>query len=175
MTEGSELRDQARQVLLEGLAGADLEVTEVGEDRWMTMLAGEWKRTIPVLFHLEDRSLSLTSLFSGVPDEGHAEVYRILLHRNQRSGPVHFALDDEGDLILTGDLPLAALDARMLDEVLGSVLSLADDTFNQVLRTGFATYLEAEQRWRAGAGMPPNPVGDPVRDAGRAPGGSAQT
>lgn len=175
MTTRSELRDQARQVLLDGLAAAELDVTEVGENRWMTMLAGEWKRTIPVLFHLEDRSLSLTSLFSGVPDEGHAEVYRILLHRNQRSGPVHFALDDEGDLILTGDLPLAALDARMLDEVLGSVLSLADDTFNQVLRTGFATYLEAEQRWRAGAGMPPNPVGDPVHETGRAPGDTAGT
>jgi len=175
MTRHSELRDQARRVLLDGLAGAGLEVTEVDEDRWMTMLAGDWKRTIPVLFHLEDRSLSLTSLFSGVPDEGHAEVYRILLHRNQRSGPVHFALDDEGDLILTGELPLAALDPRMLDEVLGLVLSLADETFNQVLRTGFATYLEAEQRWRAGAGMPPNPVGAPVRDPGRAPSGPAQS
>ncbi len=174
MARHSQLRDQARQVLLDGLADADLEVTEVSEDRWMTMLAGEWKRTIPVLFHLEDRSLSFTSLFSGVPDEGHAEVYRILLHRNQRSGPVHFALDDEGDLILTGELPLAALDARMLDEVLGSLLSLDDETFNQVLRTGFATYLEAEQRWRAGAGMPPNPVGAPRHDPGRTPAGPAQ-
>jgi hypothetical protein len=174
MTRTSELRDRARQVLLDGLTGAGLEASEAGEDRWMTMLAGEWKRTIPVLFHLEDRSLTFTSLFSGVPDEGHAEVYRILLHRNQRSGPVHFALDDEGDLILTGDVPLAALDARMLDEVLGSILSLADQTFNQVLRTGFATYLEGEQRWRAGAGMPPNPVGDPIRGDGQAPAGPGQ-
>jgi hypothetical protein len=174
MTRSSERREVARRVLLDGLADAGLEVTEVGEDRWMTMLSGEWKRTIPVHFHLEDRSLGFTSLFSGVPDEGHAEVYRILLHRNQRSGPVHFALDDEGDLILTGEMPLAAFDDRFLDEVLGSILSLADQTFNQVLRTGFATYLEAEQRWRSGAGMPPNPVGDPVHADGRPPGGPAQ-
>ena len=174
MARTSQERERAEQVLLEGLSAADLEVTEVGEDRWMTMLAGEWKRTIPVLFQLEERSLRLTSLFSGVPDEGHGEVYRILLHRNQRSGPVHFALDDEGDLILTGDLPLAALDARMLDEVLGSVLSLADATFNQVLRTGFASYLDAEQRWRASAGMAPNPVGEPVRGDGAAPGRRGQ-
>jgi len=162
MTRASEPRDRGRRVLLDGLAAAGLDVTEVGEDRWMTMIAGEWKRTIPVLFQLEDRSLRLTSLFSGAPDEGHAEVYRILLQRNQRSGPVHFALDDEGDLVLTGDLPLAAFDPRTLDEVLGSVLELADRTFNQVLRTGFVTYLGAEQRWRAGAGLAPNPVGDPV-------------
>ena len=157
----SSRRERAREVLLGGLEAAGLEVDASGEDRWMTMLSGEWKRTIPVQFELGDRSLKLTSLFSGVLDEGHAEVYRILLQRNQRSGHVHFALDDEGDLVITGTVPLAALDAALLDEVLGSVLSLADGTFNQVLRTGFATYLAAEQRWRANAGMPPNPVGDP--------------
>jgi len=153
--------DRARGVLRDGLAAAGLEVTEVGDDRWMTMLEGEWKRTIPVLLDLGDRRLTVTSLFSGVPDEGHAEVYRILLQRNQRPGPVHFALDDEGDLILTGSLPLAALDADSVDELLGQVLTYADETFNQVLRTGFAGYLEAEQRWRASAGLPPNPIGDP--------------
>jgi hypothetical protein len=98
-------------------------------------------------------------LFSGVPDEGHAEVYRILLHRNQRPGPVHFALDDEGDLILTGSVPLEAVDAERVDELLGAVLALSDETFNRVLRAGFAGYLELEQKWRAKVGLPPNPAG----------------
>jgi len=160
-------RDGARRVLLDGLAAAGLEVTSVGDDRWMTMLEGEWKRTIPVLMDLGDRRLTLTSLFSGVPDEGHVEVYRILLQRNQRPGPVHFALDDEGHLILTGALPLVALDAATIDELLGQVLTFADETFNQVLRTGFASYLDAEQRWRASAGLPPNPVGDPGHSSDR--------
>jgi hypothetical protein len=156
-------RDRARDALLSTLEANELEVNAVGEDRWMTMLAGEWKRTIPLLLDLEERSLKVTSLLAGVPDEGHAEVYRILLQRNQRPLPVHFALDDEGDLILTGQVPLVALDARAVDELLGAVLTLSDETFNQVLRTGFASYLEVEQRWRAQAGLPPNPVGDPVR------------
>lgn len=159
--------DRAREVLLHGLAAAGLEVAEVGNDRWMTMMEGEWKRTIPVLLDLGDRRLTVTSLFSGVPDEGHVEVYRILLQRNQRPGPVHFALDDEGDLILTGSLPLAAVDAESVDELLGQVLTYADETFNQVLRTGFASYLEAEQRWRASAGLPPNPIGEPASPSDR--------
>ena len=154
-------RDVARRTLLDTLEAAGLTVDEVGEDRWLTMLAGEWKRTIPVLLALDERHLKVTSLFAGRPDENHAEVYRILLQRNQRSGPVHFALDDEGDLILAGAVPVAALDARAVDELLGTVLTLADETFNQVLRAGFASYLDAEQRWRAKAGLPPNPVGDP--------------
>jgi hypothetical protein len=155
------VREQARKVLLTGLDAAGLEVTAVAEDRWMTMLSGEWKRTIPLLLELGERTLKVTSLLAGVPDEGHEEVYRILLQRNQRPAPVHFALDDEGDLILTGAVPLAALDERAVDELLGAVLTLSDETFNQVLRTGFAGYLDAEQRWRAKVGMPPNPVGDP--------------
>lgn len=154
-------RDRARQALLDTLTAAELTVDEVGEDRWLTMLSGEWKRTIPLLLDLEERALKVTSLLAGVPDEGHVEVYRILLRRNQRPLPVHFALDDEGDLILTGRVPLVALDERAVDELLGAVLTLCDETFNQVLRTGFAGYLEVEQRWRAKNGMPPNPVGDP--------------
>jgi hypothetical protein len=156
-----EARDRARQALLGTLDATDLDVQEVGEDRWMTMLSGDWKRTIPLLLDLEERSLRITSLLAGVPDEGHAEVYRILLQKNQRPLPVHFALDDEGDLVLVGQLPVVAVDERAVDELLGAVLTLSDETFNQVLRAGFASYLEVEQRWRAKAGLPPNPVGDP--------------
>jgi hypothetical protein len=153
-------KDRARDVVLGTLEANDLAVQEVGEDRWMTMLSGEWKRTIPLLLDLEERTLKVTSLLAGVPDEGHAEVYRILLQRNQRPLPVHFALDDEGDLVLVGQLPLVAVDERSIDELLGAVLTLSDETFNQVLRAGFASYLEVEQRWRAKAGLPPNPVGE---------------
>jgi hypothetical protein len=153
-------KDRARDVVLGTLEANGLAIQDVGEDRWMTMLSGEWKRTIPLLLDLEERSLKVTSLLAGVPDEGHAEVYRILLQRNQRPLPVHFALDDEGDLVLVGQLPLVAVDERAIDELLGAVLTLSDETFNQVLRAGFASYLEVEQRWRAKAGLPPNPVGE---------------
>jgi len=158
---GPAARDAALAVVRQTLETLGLEVTEVDEYRLMTMLSGEWKRTIPLLLEIDERTLRMNSLFSGVPDEGHTEVYRLLLHRNQRSGPVHFALDDEGDLILVGSMPLVAVDAERLDELLGTVLELADRTFNQVLRTGFAGYLAHEQRWRQKTGQAPNPVGEP--------------
>jgi len=157
-------RAGARSALLAALTGAGLEFDEVGDHRWTTMLSGEWKRTIPVLLELGDRRLELTSLFTGVLDEGHEEVYRFLLERNQRSGLIHFALDDAGDIVLTGTVPIAAVDETLVGELLGRLLETADDTFNRVLRTGFATYLGAEQRWREGAGLPANPVGDPETD-----------
>lgn len=142
------------------LGARDLDVDVVGEGRWMTMLAGEWKRTIPVMFHLDEASLKVTSLFCGRPDEGHAEVFELLLHRNERPGWVHFALDGEGDVVLVGQVPRQVLDDDVIDEVLGQLLVLSDETFNAVLRRGFSTYLAAEQRWRAKNGLPPNPVGD---------------
>ncbi|MCA1781879.1 MAG: YbjN domain-containing protein [Intrasporangiaceae bacterium] len=150
--------DPHRDLIATALAQAGLPVTELGQGRWMTMLEGQHKRTIPVLLDLGDRSLTVSSLLAGVPDEGHEQVYRILLQRNQRPLPVHFALDDEGDLVLVGRIPRAALDERSLDELLGLVLTQADETFDQVLRTGFRSYIDVEQRWRAKVGLPPNPV-----------------
>jgi hypothetical protein len=151
-------RDDVRGVLLHTLEASDLDVTEVAEDRWMTMLAGEWKRTIPVLLDLDERHLKVTSLLCGVPDEGHEEVYAVLLHRNERPAPVHFALDDEGDVVLVGQVPLAAIDERAIDELLGAILVTSDEVFNQVLRAGFSSYIDAEQRWRDKNGIPANPV-----------------
>lgn len=152
--------DEQATLVTEALDAAELDWDEVGERRWTTMLSGEWKRTIPLLLDLDDRSLKVTSLLCGVPDEGHAEVYGIALHRNQHLGWVHFALDDEGDVVLTGRVPRAALDRRTFDEVLGQVLMVSDETFNAILRAGFASYIDAEQEWRAKNDMPPNPVSE---------------
>lgn len=165
------MRAAAQQVVLSALEAADLPVDRVGEHRWMTMLTGEWKRTIPLLIELDERNLKVTSLFSGEVDEGQAAVFELLLQRNQRSGPVHFALDDTGNIVLVGAVPLEVVTAERFDELLGVVLELSDRTFNSVLRTGFAGYLAAEQRWRRGAGLPPNPVGEPDPADGSEPTG----
>jgi hypothetical protein len=147
-----------RQLIVDVLRDSDLDVDEVGQGRWMTMLSGEWKRTIPLLLELEERSLRVSSLLSGALDEGHREVYRLLLHRNERLTWVHFALDDAGDIVVVGTVPRAALTEAVLDEVLGQVLLTCDETFNSVLRAGFAGYIDAEQRWREKNGLAPNPV-----------------
>lgn len=152
-------RAGAAEIVTAALEGLDLEPQELGDDRWLVVLAGEWKRTIPTLIEVDDRHVKVSSLFAGVPDEGHREVYEVLLHRNARPSPVHFALDDEGDIILLGQLPLDSFDANRLDQLLGGLLTMSDETFNTVLRSGFAGYIEREQAWRAKNDLPPNPVG----------------
>lgn len=155
-------RGRVLELVVEVLEQGGLDAEVVGQDRVMSMLAGEHKRTIPVLFEVGDRSLRVQSLFTGVPDERHGEVYALLLHRNERARHVHFALDDAGDLLLVGRVPLGAVSAELLGEVLGELLVTADETFDVVLRTGFASYLAGEQAWRRGQGLAPNPIGDPL-------------
>ncbi len=150
--------DDACALIQRVLGDAGLEAERVGERRFMTVLSGQWKRTIPLLLDVGERRLTVTSLLAGVPDEGHREVYAYLLHRNEKPSPVHFALDDEGDIVLTGQYPLSALDEQALDGILGAVLARSDETFNAVLRAGFATYIAQEQAWREKNDLPPNPV-----------------
>lgn len=143
-----------------GLEAAGLDADEVSPGTWMTVLSGERKRTLPVMLEVDDRSLHVQALLAPAPDEGHAEVFRYLLQRNLRHSPIHFAVDDEGDIVLVGSVPLEAVDETSFDRLLGEVLTVADETFNAVLRLGFRSYIDAEQRWRAKNGLPPNPVAD---------------
>jgi len=149
---------RAREVVLMSLADAGLAAVELDERRIAVTLSGEHKRSIAVLIEVGERTVRVSSPFSVKPDERHDEVYRILLTRNLTSGPVHFALSDD-DLVIVGSVPVVGLDGARFDELMGRLLNLADDTFDQVLRSGFATYLAYEQRWRAKVGLPPNPVG----------------
>ena len=151
-------RTAARAAVETVLSGAELVVDEIRPDVWATQLAGEFKRTLPVLIELDERALRVVALVCGAPDEGHAEVFRLLLLRNRRTLPVHFALDDSGDVVLLGAVPLEAVDEEAIDALLGALLQMADDVYNAILRHGFATYIEGEQRWRERVGMPPNPV-----------------
>jgi len=165
-------RADVRRIVGRMLVDMGLPVVVVGEDRFLTQLGGEHKRTIPVLLHVDERSLKVSSLLAGRPDEQADVVHRLLLHRNQRPAPVHFAIDDEGDLIIVGRVPLEGVDEAALDELLGVVLAMADDVFDRVLTLGFASYVDAEQRWRAREGLPPNPVGEAVFVIDVAPGAS---
>ncbi len=153
-----------QELIVGVLERSDLDVEQVDTDAWMTQLSGEWKRTIPVMLRVEDRTLHVESLLCRAPDEAHEEVYRYLLLRNQRTQPLRFALDNEGNIVMLGDVPLAALDEGSFDRLLGKVLVTADETYNAVLRRGFSSYIETEQRWRAARGMAPNPITEPPAD-----------
>lgn len=149
----------AADVVAEWLAAQpELPSERAGEAAWDVMLSGERKRTIPVRLEVGAHTLTLRSFFMRAPDENADELYGYLLRRNLRSYTLRFALHPDGDVLLVGVLPLAAVTGDELDRTLGQVLAVADDAFDHALRTGFASYIEREQAWRAQSGLGRNPI-----------------
>jgi hypothetical protein len=129
-----------------------------GEGAWLSQLSGERKRTIPVYLELGAHNLAIQSFFMRAPDENEAAVYRFLLQRHLRTYVFRFALAQEGDVLLLGVLPLAAITAEELDRAMGQLLVIADEAFNPALRAGFTSYIEREQAWRDKVGAGRNPI-----------------
>ena len=86
------------------------------------------------------------------PDENHDEVYRFLLRRNLRLPGLAYAVDKSGDVYVTGRLPAAGVDADTLDQLLGVVLTAADEPFNELLVMGFLSSMRKEWEWRVSRG-----------------------
>ena len=152
------MSDAPSQAIEEWFAQSDLEVERVGDNGWLTVLAGEKKRTIPVFLELGEHTLVIESFFLAAPDERHDEVYRYLLQRNLRTYNMRFALYDSGDVMLVGVLPRHAVTVDELDRTLGQLLSVADDSYWPAIRLGFTGYIEREQAWREKVGLGRNPI-----------------
>ena len=115
---------------------------------YLVRLAGEHKLVTLTWLIAGEHSLQVEAFFCRQPDENHAAFYRFLLERNARMYGVHFALDQTGDVYLTGRLPLSATSETEIDTLLGCVLTYSDETFNEALRIGFASAILREWAWR---------------------------
>ena len=135
-----------------------LEVERLGDHGWLTVLAGERKRTIPVYLELGGHNLVVESFFMTAPDERQDEVFRYLLQRNLRTYTLRFAVYDTGDIMLVGVLPRHAVTTDEVDRMMGQLLSVADDSYWPAIRLGFTEYIEREQVWRQKVGLGRNPI-----------------
>ncbi|MDO5629285.1 MAG: YbjN domain-containing protein [Mobilicoccus sp.] len=122
----------------EGARPGEIVLTLPGEDKLKTtcsLMAG-------------DRMLSISAFVIRKPDENHVAVYRFLLQRNLGMPGLAYGLDRAGDVFLTGQVPLTALDEDYLDRLLGVVLSGTDEVFNDLLVMGFLESMKREWSWR---------------------------
>jgi len=131
--------------------GVEYENPEPGA--YLVKLPGQHKLATMAWLIAGQHSLAVEAFFCRQPDENHAEFYRYLLGRNGRMYGVRFALDAAGDVYLTGRLPLCTITTDGIDQLLGSVLSNADEAFDQALRLGFGSSIRREWAWRAKTGQ----------------------
>jgi hypothetical protein len=130
------------------LRSREIAATRIAPNTWALAVPGEAKHQIGVLFSLGEHTLRAESFFMRRPLENQAEVYAMLLRRNRRPSPARFALDDVGDVYITGEIPASAAGEDELDRLLGAIVLATEETFSPALEVGFATYLAADRAWR---------------------------
>jgi hypothetical protein len=145
-------REQAVAVLRSTLAEGDLEWEETAEGVFDVVLPGQRKLQTPVRLEVGPHALSVHAFVCRKPDENFEGVYRWLLERNLRMFGVAFGLDALGDIFLDARLPLSVVSPDEVDRLLGSVLTYADESFNQILELGFASSIRKEWEWRIAKG-----------------------
>jgi hypothetical protein len=144
--------EQAAATIRTVLAEGDLDWEESAEGVFDVVLPGQRKLQTPVRLEVGLHALSVHAFVCRKPDENFEAVYRWLLERNLRMFGVAFALDALGDIFLDARLPLTVVTPEELDRLLGSVLTYADESFNQILELGFATSIRKEWEWRIANG-----------------------
>jgi hypothetical protein len=115
---------------------------------YLVKLEGQRKLATMTWLIAGTHSLHVEAFFCRRPDENHARFYRFLLERNGRMYGVHFAVDAQGDVYLTGRQPLESVSADEVDRLLGCVLSYSDENFNAALAIGFESSIRKEWAWR---------------------------
>ena len=122
------------------------------DDEFVVSLPGEKKLKTVTSLVVSDTGVSVSAFVVRNPDEHHDEVYRFLLRRNLRLPGLAYAVDQAGDVYVTGRIPAAAVDAASLDQLLGVVLVAADEPFNELLVMGFLSSMRKEWEWRVSRG-----------------------
>ncbi|MBR8642351.1 YbjN domain-containing protein [Streptomyces tuirus] len=148
----TEAEKTAARVIEGVLKDADLEWESPEPGTYVAQLPGTRKLKTTLSLIVGRHSLSLNAFVIRHPDENEQAVHRWLLERNLKLYGVSYAVDQHGDVYLTGRLPLSAVTADEIDRLLGQVLQAADGSFNTLLELGFASAIRKEYEWRVSRG-----------------------
>ena len=116
-----------------------IERGEGDERRWYVRLRGEDKDFTTVWLTLGQRTLRYETYVMPAPEENEAALYEHLLRRNERLVGAHFSIGIEDAVFLRGEVGVAALKEAELDRVLGTLYATVEQTFQGLLRIGFAS------------------------------------
>lgn len=108
------------------------------EGRWGIRMAQRCRDFTTIWFTVGQRTVGYEAFLLTDPPHNRADAYRLCLARNRTSWPVAIALDRQGDLSVSGRIPLESLTPAALDQAVGSVYEIIELTFRALLEIGFA-------------------------------------
>jgi hypothetical protein len=129
-----------------------LEWAKTGEHSYAVTLPGTHKLKTVCNLVVGEHALRIEAFLMRQPDENREQLWAWLLRRNARMYGVAFAIDQVGDVYLTGRRGLVGMTADELDRLLGSVLTYADESFDTMLEIGFGSAIRREWEWRVKRG-----------------------
>ena len=140
------------EVILEFLESHDLSFEHSNPNTFLVTLPGEKKQQTHCALIVGDHSLSINAFVIRKPDENEDQVHAWCLQKNASLYGIAFAINELRDIYLVGRLPLAAINEREIDRILGAVLQYSDSTFNPLLELGFSSAIRREWAWRVSRG-----------------------
>ena len=144
--------EQAAELIRRTLAEAEVQFSEPSPGTFVANLPGQKRLKTSCWLTVGAQGLAVEAFVMRRPDENADAVHRWLLAHNAKMFAVGWAIDDAGDVYLTGRLPLAAVTPEVIDRLLGSVLEYADSAFNTLLEIGFGSSIRREWAWRESRG-----------------------
>ncbi len=141
MTDTAEIVESA-------LRENSVEFEVVGDGQFVANLPGTRRLKTACWLTVGEHALTVEAFVVRKPDENAEQVYRYLLEHNARMYAVAWSIDDNGDVYLTGRVPLSGVTAAEIDRILGAVLEYADGSFNALLQLGFGSSIRREWAWR---------------------------
>lgn len=151
---GASQRDAVAKLIEEVCAEREVPVESTGPYSYVVTLPGAHKLKTNCNLIVGEHSLRVEAFVMRQPDENRERLWGWLLRRNARMYGVAFAIDEVGDVYLTGRVSLGGVDADELDRLLGAVLTYADESFDPMLEIGFGTAIRREWDWRVKRGEP---------------------
>ena len=114
--------------------GVGFERVEAGA--YLVTLHGERRPTTLVWLIAGEQAVAVEAfVVHACPDA--SALHRYLLARNLRLREVHFAVDEVGDVFLTGSLPHAAVDVATVDRLRGEVLELLEQSQAAIVQAAY--------------------------------------
>ncbi|HEX2903000.1 MAG TPA: YbjN domain-containing protein [Jatrophihabitans sp.] len=139
-------------IVRQALTESGLQFEEPASGSFVAELPGQKRLKTSCWFVVGQQTLAVEAFVMRKPDENVDQVHRWLLAHSAKMFAVAWAIDDVGDIYLSGRLPLAAVTVDVVDRVLGAVLDYADSAFNTLLELGFGESIRREWAWRESRG-----------------------